>query len=112
MDIVFVLDIPVSIGQGDQYAAELNFDRMKNFMLNVVDVLSIGPDNSMVGVVEFARWAEMRFSVSGYTDKSDLQTAIGNLQYGNINDLRHVTTNTPDALKLLRIDGQKGGDWD
>ena len=108
-DIVFVLDISISIGQGNQSTADLNFDRMKNFILDVVDFLSIGPDNSMVGVVEFARFAEITFSVSEYTDKSNLQTAIRNLQYGNINDLRHETTNTPDTLKLLRIEGREGG---
>ena len=108
-DIVFALDITKSIGQGNQHTAELNFDRMKNFILDVVNILSIGPHDSMVGVVEFARFAEIRFSVSEYTDKSDLQTAIRNLQYGNINDLRHETTNTPDTLRLLRTEGQKSG---
>ena len=109
VDIVFVLDISKSIGQGNQHTAELNFDRMKNFVLNMIDALSIGPEHGMVGVVEFARWAEIRFSVSEYTEKSDLQIAIRNLEYGNINDLRHETTNTPDALKLLRTEGQEGG---
>ena len=109
VDIVFVLDISISIGQGNQSTADLNFDRMKNFILNVVDALRIGPNDGMVGVVEFARWAEIRFSVSEYTNKSDLQTAIRNLQYGNISDLRHETTNTPDALKLLRIEGRESG---
>ena len=108
-DIVFVIDISLSIGQGNQHTAELNFDRVKRFLLNVVDFLSIGPENTMVGVVEFARWAEIRFSVSEYTDKGVLQTAISNLEYGNINDPRHETTNTPDALKLLRTEGHAGG---
>ena len=60
-------------------------------------------------MVEFARQANITFSVSKYTNKSDLQTAISNLQYGSINDDRHETTNTPDALKLLRIQGHPGG---
>ena len=109
VDIVFVLDISLSIGQGNQHTAELNFDRVKNFILNVIDTLSIGPEHGMVGVVEFARWAEIKFSVSEYTDKRVLQTAIRNLEYGNINDLRHETTNTPDTLKLLRTEGRVGG---
>ena len=109
MDIVFVLDISKSIGKNKQSTADLHFDRMKKFILDVVVFLSIGPNNSMVGVVEFARRAEMRFSVSQYTDKSDLQTAIGKLRYGNINNRRHKKTNTPDALKLLRTKGHAGG---
>ena len=94
MDIVFVIDISVSIGQRNQDTAESNFKRVKNFILNVVDVLHIGPKHGMVGVVEFARWVNITFSVSEYANKSDLQTAIRNLDYGNINDLRHETTNT------------------
>ena len=90
MDIVFVIDISKSIGQGNQHTAELNFDQVKGFLLNVVNFLTIGPDNSLVGVVEFARWADIRFSVSEYANKSDLQTAIRNLEYGNINNLTHA----------------------
>ena len=109
VDIIFVIDISKSIGQGNQETVDLNFDQIKDFLLNVVNFLSIGPDNSLVGVVEFARWADIRFSVSEYANKNDLQTAIRNLEYGNINNLTHVTTNTPDALKLLRIEGRAGG---
>ena len=109
VDIVFVLDISKSIGQSNQSEADLNYGRMKNFTLDVVDRLSIGPEHGMVGVVEFARWANITFSVSEYDNKSDLKTAIKDLEYGNINDDRHETTNTPDALKLLRTEGQEGG---
>ena len=62
----------------------------------------------MVAVVEFARWANIKFNVSYYTDKSDLLNAINNLEYGNIEDIIHKTTNTPDALNLLRTTGQEG----
>ena len=109
VDIVFVLDISKSIGQSNQSEADSNYGRMKNFTLDVVDHLSIGPEHGMVGVVEFARWANITFSVSKYDNKSDLKTAIKDLEYGNINDDRHETTNTPDALKLLRTEGQEGG---
>ena len=108
MDIVFVIDISKSIGQSNQSAADLNYNRMKNFILDVVNFLIVGPDNSLVGVVEFARWAKTKFSVSEYTDKRVLQKAIMDLQYGNITDLSHETTNTPAALKLLRIEGYAG----
>ena len=108
LDIVFVIDISISIGQGNQYTADLNFDQVKNFILNVVNILSIGPDNSMVGMVEFARWANIKFNVSEYTNKTVLQKAIRDLEYGNINDRRHETTNTPAALKLLRTEGLEG----
>ena len=109
IDIVFVIDISKSIGQSNQDKAELNFDRMKNFTLDVVNFLTIGPDNSMVGVVQFARWANITFSVSEHANKSELRAAIKDLKYGDITDPRHETTNTPDALKLLRIEGSAGG---
>ena len=46
----------------------------------------------MVGMVEFARWANIKFNVSEYTNKTVLQKAIRDLEYGNINDRRHETT--------------------
>ena len=109
-DIIFVVDISKSIGKGNQDTADLNFGRVKAFIADVVEFSSIGPNNSLVGVVEFARWANITFSVSDYIDKRDLLDAINNLEYGDINNIRHETTNTPDALDLLRFEGREGGE--
>ena len=81
---------------------------MKNFTLNVVYVLSIGPDNSMVGMVEFARWANIKFSVSEYTNKTVLQKLSGTSNMALLMIARHETTNTPAALNLLRTEGLEG----
>ena len=110
VDIVFVLDISKSIGQRDQDLADKNFKDVTTFVSNVVQFLNISLTNSMVGVIEFARWANIKFNVSYYTDKSDLLNAIDNLEYGNIEDIIHETTNTPHALNLLRTAGQEGGE--
>ena len=109
-DIIFVVDISKSIGKGKQSDADLNFREVKRFIANVVDFLSIGPNSSLVGVVEFARWADITFSVSNYTNRHDLLDAINDLEYGDINNDRHETTNTPDALDLLRFEGREGGE--
>ena len=109
-DIVFVVDISKSIGKGEQADADFNFREVKTFISDVVEFLSIGPNRSLVGVVEFARWANITFSVSNYTDKHNLLDAINNLEYGDINNIRHETTNTPDALDLLRFEGREGGE--
>ena len=109
-DIVFVVDISKSIGKGEQVDADFNFREVKTFITDVVKFLSIGPNSSLVGVVEFARWANITFSVSNYTDKRDLLDAIDNLEYGDINNIRHETTNTPDTLDLLRFEGREGGE--
>ena len=104
-DIVFVVDISKSIGQGNQGTADFNFGQVKRFITEVVEILRIGTNYSLVRVVEFARWANITFSVSDYTDKRDLLHTINNLTYGDINNITHETTNTPDALDLLRIEG-------
>ena len=66
MDIVFVLDYPKALDRVINLRQIQIMGRMKNFILDVVDRLSIGPEHGMVGVVEFARWANITFSVSEY----------------------------------------------
>ena len=105
-----MVDISKSIGQGNQDTADLNFQRVKEFIVDVVKIIRIGTNYSLVGVVEFARWANIIFSVSDNTNKPDLLDAINNLEYGDINNIRHETTNTPDALDLLRSEGREGGE--
>ena len=109
-DIVFVVDISKSIGQDNQDTADLNFGQVKRFITDVVDILRIGTNYSLVRVVEFARWANITFSVSDYTDKRDLLDTINNLTYGDIDNITHETTNTPDVLDLLRNEGREGGE--
>ena len=109
VDIVFVLDISVSIGGGKQKAADKNFKEVTTFVSNMVQFLNIGPDNSLVGVVLFARDAVINFNVLKYTDMDDLLNAINSLEFGNIKDEIHQTTNTPAALNLLRAQGHNDG---
>ena len=105
-----MVDISKSLGQGNQDTADLNFERVKTFIVDVVKIIRIGTNYSLVGVVEFARWANIIFSVSDNTNKHDLVDAINNLEYGDINNITHETTNTPDALDLLRFEGREGGE--
>ena len=104
-----MLDISKSIGQRDQRLADKNFRDVTTFISNVVQFLNISLSNSLVGVVQFARWADIKFNVSYYANKSDLLHAINSLKYGNITDVKHETTNTPNALNLLKTAGQEGG---
>jgi len=48
LDLVFLVDESSSIGS-------LNYPRIKNFMKNVVDSFTIGPDNVQVGIMKFAQ---------------------------------------------------------
>ena len=104
-----MIDISKSIGQGYQDTADLNFRQVKQFITNMVNIFKIGTNDDLVGVVEFARWANITFSLSDNTNKQDLLDAVNNLTYGDINNITHETTNTPYALDLLRNEGREGG---
>ena len=112
LDIVFVLDVSRSIAgrPSSLKLGDLNFRKVTTFVNNFIRNIRIGPDDSLVGVILFARYAVVNFSVSTYTNKSELEDAIDNLVYSEITNPSHVGTNTPDALNLLRTAGQSGGE--
>ena len=99
MDIVFVMDASGSVGSA-------NYQTMLDFAQLVVEQLPIGPDNVQVGFLVFSltptyttprRRRVMRrrnvdydysnfqtfwqFKLSDYTDKTDMQNAIGSSRY-------------------------------
>ena len=112
MDLVFVLDVSISIaggGRGNNIIGNLNFGKITTFVNDFIRNIRIGPDDSLVGVILFARYAVVNFNVSRYTTKSELVNAINSLMYSTITNPNHVGTNTPDALNLLRTAGRSGG---
>ena len=109
-DIVFVLDVSISIGSvNDPSVGDERFKVVTDFVSDVVDVLPIGPDDSLIGVILFAQTAVLNFSVTAHTMKRDLQNAINSIVYSEITNPDHRGTNTPDALRLLREAGRRGG---
>ena len=96
IDLVFVLDESGSIGRA-------RFQLIREFVANVSNVLDIGLQRSLVGVISFSDRSFFNFGVTQYTDQASLLSAIERLPY------RTGFTNTAAALNLLRIAGQPGG---
>ena len=99
LDVVFVLDVSISIKN------EQNFGVMKDFVKNTADLVNINLNNSLAAVVLFGGNAWIRFSLTEYTGKDNFQKAVDDIKY---EDIKQIGTNTPDALNLLRIAGQDG----
>ena len=102
LDIVFVFDVSVSIGDED------NFKLMKNFAMNSLQSVTIGLDDSLVSVVLFASHAWINFTLTEHTDKPNLYRAIDQIKYDEISKHNRTGTNTPEALSLLKIAAKNG----
>lgn len=99
LDIVFVLDVSISI------KSERNFGVMKDFVKNTAEVIKISLNDSLAAVVLFGSSAWIRFHLTNYTDINSFQRAVDDIKY---EELKQVGTNTPDALNLLQTAGQDG----
>jgi len=105
VDITFVLDVSVSIGNiNDTY-----FKIIKNFAKDVSRFLDIGMNDSLVGVILFGRDAWISFDLQEYPVKDDLIEAIDNIVSTGITKHNRTGTNIPAALKLLETAGQSHG---
>ncbi|XP_052006790.1 collagen alpha-6(VI) chain isoform X2 [Xyrauchen texanus] len=75
-DIYFLLDESGSISYDD-------FDDMKKFISEFLEVFEIGPNNVRIGVVKFASQAAIVFKLNTYSTKHDVKTAVADLiMYG------------------------------
>ena len=102
-DFVFVLDVSLSIG------SNANFQTITNFVSDMSQVLVIGLNHSLVGIMLFARHADVHFHVQEHFDKAQLIADINAIVYDQIPKLKRTGTNMPEALDLLRTAGQSGG---
>ncbi|KAK3591356.1 hypothetical protein CHS0354_040317 [Potamilus streckersoni] len=87
-DIVFVLDSSGSIGS-------TNYQKMLEFVKNVVQKFDIGADKIRVGTEIFSDRTYIQFQLNKYFDRAALENAITNIPY------KRGTTNTGQALKDL-----------
>ncbi|XP_051503354.1 collagen alpha-6(VI) chain [Myxocyprinus asiaticus] len=75
-DIYFLLDESGSISYSD-------FDDMKKFISEFLEVFEIGPNNVRIGVVKFASQATVVFQLNTYSTKDDVKKAVADLiMYG------------------------------
>ncbi|XP_077052973.1 collagen alpha-4(VI) chain-like [Siphateles boraxobius] len=71
-DIYFLVDESGSISYAD-------FEDMKKFIIEWLDVFEIGSDNVRIGVVKFASSATTVFRLHDYSTKTDVEKAVKNL---------------------------------
>ncbi|XP_033744266.1 collagen alpha-3(VI) chain-like [Pecten maximus] len=100
-DIVFVLDTSGSISNQGKLQAV-------NFIYNVTEWLTIGPDDILVSVVTFNTSPKEHFKLKQFNNKSELLPQIKQVAYGNTRG----TTDTAEALRFVRQNSfllQNGG---
>ena len=102
-DLVYVLDVSISIGD------DANFQEVTSFVGGLGQVFDIGLNDNLAGVILFARHANIEFDVQEHTSAADFATAVTNIIYSDIPRLNRTGTNIPEALDLLRTAGRRGG---
>ena len=74
MDLVFVTDQSGSVGwQNNRIAL--------NFISNVIDFFTIGPNATQVGLVTYSTVAKVRFDLNDFHSKSHIQNIISNIGF-------------------------------
>ncbi|XP_036999939.2 collagen alpha-6(VI) chain [Artibeus jamaicensis] len=87
-DIMFLVDSSGSIG-------DVNFEKMKTFMKNLVSKSQIGADRVQIGVVQFSDINEEEFQLNKYMSQSEISDAIDQMQQ------MKQTTMTGSALAFV-----------
>lgn len=72
-DLYFLIDGSTSIQEKD-------FEQIKEFMLEVIKMFSIGPGSVRVGAVQYSHEKEVEFDIHVYTNDVDLRKAVFNLK--------------------------------
>ena len=82
---MIVLDASGSIGGQ-------NFESVREYVLQYVDSLTIGPNDNRVGVITFSGSARLEFGLGAYNNRASLKQAVRNIHYTG------GSTNIPTAL--------------
>ena len=97
MDLCFIIDSSGSIR--DNNPADGSFDNwqlQQQFLSELVDLFTIGPDATKVGAVVFSEQVSLVFTLDTYTDAQSVKDAINAIAYLG------QTTNTPEGLRVTR----------
>ncbi|XP_043554409.1 cochlin [Chiloscyllium plagiosum] len=84
-DIAFLLDGSWNLGKR-------RFDLQKNFVIRVTNMLGIGPQGPLVGIVQVSENPKTEFNLKNFTNSKDVASAIKNVTY------RGGSTNVGKAL--------------
>ena len=97
VDLCFIIDSSGSIRDNNPPSGNPdNWQLQLDFLSNLVDLFTIGPDATKVGAVVFSEQVNLAFSLDTYTDAQSVKGAILRIPY-----LGH-TTNTPEGLTVTR----------
>lgn len=72
-DIVFLVD-------GSNYIGRNNLPFVRDFMINLVNQMEIGPDQVQIGLMQFAERPRIEFYLNTYNNKRDIVDKISNLR--------------------------------
>ncbi|XP_010188502.1 PREDICTED: collagen alpha-1(XXII) chain-like, partial [Mesitornis unicolor] len=87
-DLVFILDASSSVGKED-------FEKVRQWVSNLVETFEIGPDKTRVGVVRYSDHPTTEFDLGRYKTREEIKEAARKIKYYGGN------TNTGDALRYI-----------
>ncbi|XP_060684128.1 collagen alpha-3(VI) chain-like [Hemiscyllium ocellatum] len=88
-DLIFLIDGSVNVGSG-------NFQYIRDFIVNFIDNLEIGPDKIQIGVVQYSDEPSTEFYFNTYTTKTEVLDAVKQLQPKGGDEI-----NTGEAVQFL-----------
>uniref|UniRef100_A0A8C0I9F1 VWFA domain-containing protein n=1 Tax=Bubo bubo TaxID=30461 RepID=A0A8C0I9F1_BUBBB len=91
-DLVFILDASSSVGKED-------FEKVRQWVSNLVETFEIGPDKTRVGVVRYSDHPTTEFDLGKYKTREEIKEAARKIKYYGGN------TNTGDALRYINTYG-------
>ncbi|XP_062987047.1 matrilin-2 [Elgaria multicarinata webbii] len=74
LDLVLVIDSSRSVRPYD-------FEKVKEFILNILQFLDIGPDVTRVGLIQYASTVKNEFSLKTFRRKQDVERAVKRMMY-------------------------------
>ena len=95
-DIVFLLDTSGSIRDKNINNITDNFQLLKDFVINMLDRIDVGPDTNRVASIEFSNFANIDFYLDAFQTRADIQQKINTTNY------QGGETNTAAALRRMR----------
>ncbi|KAK5890866.1 hypothetical protein CesoFtcFv8_014347 [Champsocephalus esox] len=72
-DIVFLVD-------GSTYIGSSNFPFMRDFIINVVNQLDVGPERVQIGLLQFADRPKIEFYLNSHSDRQEIVDKISQLR--------------------------------
>ncbi|GAB5576857.1 collagen alpha-4(VI) chain-like isoform X1 [Prionailurus iriomotensis] len=97
-DIIFLID-------GSESISAINFEKMKGFMMRMVNHANIGADEIQIGLLQFSSTPQEEFRLNQYSSKVDIHRAISDVQQMN-----HGTyTGKALTFTLPFFDSPRGG---